>query len=111
MRLALAAIAALCVAPALARGTHDGGNAAWFSAQYNHNGEWCCDVSDGHEFDGNYVVNANGSVTIETDDGDRTLPAYMVLSGPNPTGHAVWWFTESPIVGHHDYCFAPGAAG
>jgi hypothetical protein len=31
----------------------------------------------------------------------------MVLKGPNPTGHAVWWYLE---VGsqHRDYCFAPG---
>ncbi len=92
-----------------AQGQHTGPNAAWFNKQYNHSGQWCCDVSDGHEFDGDYVVNPDGSVTLSLNDGvKRTLPKEMILSGPNPTGHAVWWFVEGPGY-HTDFCFAPGA--
>ena len=93
-------------------------NSGWYAAQYNGNGQWCCDVSDGHEYDGDYVMNPDGSVTIDPLGANRRLPAYMVLKGPNPTGHAVWWYVESPSlfehiapVAHTDYCFAPGAGG
>jgi len=55
----------------------------------------------------NYAINKDGSVSIEGEQGPRTLPGYMVLKGPNPTGHAVWWFTDAG-GDHRDYCFAPG---
>lgn len=77
--------------------------AAWFKNQHNEKGEWCCDESDGHPFFGDYKINEDGSVTLE----GRTLPPYMVLKGANPTGHAVWWFTDAGGE-HRDYCFAPG---
>lgn len=54
-----------------------------------------------------YTINKDGSVSIEAPDGPHTLPSYMVLKGPNPTGHAVWWYLD--LNGRHsDYCFAPG---
>lgn len=80
---------------------------AWYKQQHNSEGQWCCDKSDGHPFYGAYTMNKDGSVTLDLKDGRRTLPKYMVLSGPNPTGHAVWWYLD---VGnnHTDFCFAPG---
>ncbi|MDE2101681.1 MAG: hypothetical protein KGL39_30830 [Patescibacteria group bacterium] len=80
---------------------------AWFKNQHNQHGQWCCDSADGHPFYGPYKINADGSVTLIADEGPHKMPPYMVLKGPNPTGHAVWWFVD---VGgeHRDYCFAPG---
>ena len=106
------AVTLLCCAPALAGWKPEYGNQpaevqAWFKNQHNAQGQWCCDESDGHPFFGGYVINSDGSVSIQTDGGTRTLPAFMVLKGPNPTGHAVWWFTDAGGE-HHDYCFAPG---
>ncbi len=81
----------------------------WFQGQYNKRGQWCCDKSDGHAFFGTYEINKDGSVTLHlTGDETRTLPAYMVLHGPNPTGHAVWWYAQVGQM-HKDYCFAPGS--
>jgi len=82
----------------------------WFRQQHNARGQWCCDKSDGHPFFGSYKLNEDGSVTLEDADG-RTIPAYMVLhEARNPTGHAVWWYTEAG-GNHVDYCFAPGTLG
>lgn len=79
----------------------------WFEHQRNARGQWCCDKSDGHPFYGAYTINPNGSVTVQLPTGPRTLPAYMVLDGPNPTGHAVYWYRDYGTV-RLDYCFAPG---
>ncbi len=84
---------------------------SWFHEQHNAHGEVCCDKSDGHAYFGPYTLNSDGSVSLHLGPGnDRTLPAYMVLKGPNPTGHAVWWYAQSNIS-HLDYCFAPGPLG
>lgn len=79
----------------------------WYKKQHNANGQWCCDEADGHPYYGAYTLNADGSVTLHLKSGDRILPAYMVLTGPNPTGHAVWWYVGY-AGGHTDFCFAPG---
>ena len=63
--------------------------------------------ADGHPFYGSYVINADGSVTIDLESGERTLPAYMVLPGPNPTGHAIYWYKDYGTA-RIDYCFSPG---
>jgi len=121
-RLALAVLVLLCATAAQAKWKVQYADAdpkivKWFSDQHNAQGQWCCDNSDGHEFDGDYTFNTDGSVTLKLEGGKtRTLPKYMVLTGPNPTGHAVWWFVEGPNEYtsehfHSDYCFAPGAAG
>ena len=109
--IAIALTSALC-APALARWKPEFGKAApevqaWFKNQHNQQGQWCCDESDGHPFFGDYKINEDGSVTIHDGDNPHQLPAYMVLKGGNPTGHAVWWFTDAGGT-HRDYCFAPG---
>jgi hypothetical protein len=80
---------------------------AWFNQQHNAHGEWCCNESDGHPFFGDYSMNEDGSVTLHAVGEARKLPAYMVLKGPNPTGHAVWWYLDLGDQ-HRDYCFAPG---
>ena len=109
--IAIALTSMLC-APALARWKPEFGKAApevqaWFKNQHNEQGQWCCDESDGHPFFGDYKINEDGSVSLEHEGQRRTLPAYMVLKGGNPTGHAVWWFTDAGGK-HRDYCFAPG---
>jgi hypothetical protein len=83
----------------------------WYASQRNKNGGWCCDRADGHAFYGAYSLNSDGSVEFDADGRHRKLPDYMVLRGPNPTGHAVWWYTDQPDGVHHDYCFALGAEG
>lgn len=80
---------------------------AWFKDQHNAQGQWCCDEGDGHPYYGYYAMNPDSSVTVVLDGKRHNLPAYMVLSGPNPTGAAVWWFTGAGDS-HRDYCFAPG---
>lgn len=64
-------------------------NEAWFKDQHNAKGECCCDKSDGHECDGAYQFNPDGSATVELDGKPHVIPKHMVLTGPNPTGHAV----------------------
>lgn len=82
---------------------------AWYRSQHNAQGQWCCDESDGHPFFGGYTLNKAGSVTLDLAGGRKhTIPAYMVIAGPNPTGHAVWWFLIDGAGNHTDFCFAPG---
>lgn len=81
---------------------------AWYRSQRNAQGQWCCDESDGHPYHGSYTLNKDGSVTLDLAGGKKhTIPAYMVITGPNPTGHAVWWYLESGS-NRTDFCFAPG---
>jgi hypothetical protein len=71
-------------------------------------------AADGHEFYGDYKITADGGVEFDANGEHHSLPAYMVLDGPNPTGHAVWWYIDWPTNNgtiHSDYCFAPGAGG
>jgi hypothetical protein len=108
--------AALCTgsSPALAKWVPPAGTAPnpmislWYSQQYNANKQWCCDKADGHDYYDDYTLNTDGSVTLSTGGKVITLPKYMVLTGSNPTGHAVWWYADTPS-GHIDYCFSPGA--
>lgn len=79
----------------------------WFNDQKNATGDRCCDESDGHRYDGQYTMNPDGSVTLHLKEGARVLPKAKVLLGPNPTGHAVWWYIAGPGW-HTDFCFAPG---
>jgi len=83
----------------------------WYASQHNKNGLWCCDNADGHAFYGDYSLDQDGSVEFDVDGVHHRLPAYMVLDGPNPTGHAVWWYVKQTDGVHKDYCFALGASG
>jgi hypothetical protein len=83
--------------------------AEWYRSQHNAQGQWCCNESDGHPYFGGYTINKDGSVTLDLAGGRKhTIPAYMVITGPNPTGHAVWWYLETNDGTHTDFCFALG---
>jgi len=75
----------------------------WYSSQRNAKGTWCCDDGDGHRYDGSVKMLPDGSVQL---DGGVIIPEYMVLKGPNPTGHAVWWYIINWNGNRTDYCFA-----
>jgi hypothetical protein len=83
----------------------------WYTAQHNKNGAWCCDEADGHAFYGSYSRAEDGSIEFDVDGVHHRLPGYMILDGPNPTGHPVWWYTDQPDGVHRDYWFALGAEG
>lgn len=74
----------------------------WYRNQRNAHGGFCCDQADGHAYYRSYELNKDGSVTLA--DGTR-IPKWQVLTGPNPTGHAVWWRNTRYVT----YCFAPGS--
>lgn len=78
-------------------------NKKWFSEQKNSVGMSCCDESDGHLYYGEYKINEDGSVTAD----GHTIESYKVLKSANPTGAAVWWYTENGY-GRVTYCFSPG---
>ena len=109
----LGLFAIVSVSPSLARWKPEYGKQPlevqqWYQKQHNGEGQWCCDKSDGHPYFGAYTLNKDGSVTLDLGSGKtRRIPEYMVLSGPNPTGHAVWWYLEVGDT-HTDFCFAPG---
>lgn len=111
MRYSLLILLLLC-SPAVARDPSgkyaNSPYAEWFKSQHNENGTWCCDESDGHPFFGDYKMNDDGSVTIRDEGKEYKLPAHMVLKGANPTGAAVWWFTQNYHGERTSYCFAPG---
>ncbi|HEY6027028.1 MAG TPA: hypothetical protein VIV09_09050 [Pseudolabrys sp.] len=107
-----AVILILCCTPALARWSPRYASQSpqvrnWFEQQHNARGQSCCDHGDGHAFYGDYTINPNGSVTVQLSRGPRTLPAYMVLQGVNPTGHAIYWYRDYGTA-RIDYCFSPG---
>jgi hypothetical protein len=79
----------------------------WYEEQRNSEGLKCCAESDAYDFYGDYIIYEDGSVEFESDGIRQHIPAYQVLTGPNPTGHAVWWRNESG----GSYCFALGPAG
>lgn len=78
----------------------------WFKSRRNSKGQVCCDEGDGHEYLGDYTLNNDGSVTVQLEGKPHVLPPEIVLKGPNPTGHAIWW-----RFGTSDYCFSPGTLG
>lgn len=112
-KLMIAVMVAAVSAPAFARdhgqfADTDPAIRAWYGAQQNAQGQFCCNKADGHDFYGAYTIDKDGSVEFDAGGVHHHLPAYMVLTGPNPTGHAVWWFLDASGQGHYDYCFAPG---
>ena len=68
----------------------------WYAEQHNSTGQWCCDKNDGHPYFGGYTLNKDGSVTLDLKSGKHVISADKVLTGPNPTGHAVWWYVVGP---------------
>lgn len=107
----IAFIGMLLALPGLALARDDGRWAGspynvWYGAQHNANGEFCCSEADAEAFYGTYTLTADGGVEFDADGTHHQLPAFMVLHGPNPTGHAVWWHTT-----RRSYCFAIGSGG
>jgi hypothetical protein len=86
-------------------------NHEWYEAQHNSAGQWCCNDADGHEYDGDYKVASDGSVTVDFDGHPYTIEEWKVLKGPNPTGHAVWWYLLGENGDPVTYCFSPGQMG
>jgi hypothetical protein len=138
--LMLAAAVAIAIAfgwltPAKAQNTNgkytDGKYAVWYSKQYAKNGGWCCDLADGHAYNGNYDPQPDGSVILRgitdatdsatgkpvTKPTDITIQAFKVLDGvaggPNPTGHAVLWSRDPTLLSDagNIFCFSPGPLG
>ena len=83
---------------------------AWFERQHSVTGAWCCDISDGQMLadDEWRVVGEHYEV--------RILGMWLGVGpsqlrdpagGPNPTEHAVVWYTTTEY-GVRIYCFAPG---
>jgi hypothetical protein len=64
----------------------------------------------GGDFYGDYAVDANGNVMFDADGKHYMIPKDKVLTGPKPTGRAVWWWADSvyPEDGKITYCFALG---
>ncbi len=78
----------------------DSPNATWYQDQKDCGGKSCCGLADGEAYHGGYELRPDGSAIL----GDGTkIDACRVLSGPNPTGHAIWWHS-----GARTYCFSPG---
>ena len=74
---------------------------AWYESQRSCVGTKCCDEADAEPYYGSWTFNGDGSVKL--DNGAR-INSCMVMRGPNPTGHAVWWHK-----GQISFCFAPGS--
>ena len=113
MRALLIALAIALSGPAIARWQPQFSRAPlniqkWYHDQHNAQGQWCCDKSDGHPYYGNYTVNADGSVVLDLKAGKVKIPSFKVLTGPNPTGHAVWWYSNFYDGSVMTYCFALG---
>lgn len=65
---------------------------------------------DGHEYDCQYSLNNDGSLTVQWQGKPHTIDVWKVLmDSKNPTGHAVWWYLLGPKGEFFDYCFAPGS--
>lgn len=83
-------------------------NAEWFKSQHNSQGQWCCTEADGHVFYGDYAINKDGSVTVRDGGQKYEIEKYKVLTSPNPTNGAVWWFIDDG-AGRTTFCFSPGS--
>lgn len=124
-RALLLAPLASWVTRALARlppGAKAGPFGPWFEAQYSIRGAWCCDVSDGHELsDDQWKQDADGYLVFIGEPAKwYRIEGYMMRdttrSGPNPTGHAIVWYTplryaNGTMEPARIYCFAPGFEG
>lgn len=77
-------------------------NHAWYESQRNASGGSCCGSADATWYRGDYHLQADGSVKL---DNGKTVDKDKVLTGMNPTGHAVLWISKWGTI----YCFSPGA--
>src|SRR6202041_1631673 len=63
------------------------------------------------DYFGDYAINLDGSVLLKSGAIPYRIEAYKVPDGPNPTGHAVWWYLDYGGWGITTFCFAPGTGG
>ena len=87
--------------------------AQWFKAQHSMDGSWCCDIADGHLLDDEDWRMKNSTYEVRINGEWITIPEKAKRDpngGPNPTGHAVVWYTiEGTSTGRpFIFCFAPG---
>jgi hypothetical protein len=87
----------------------DGPLHAWFEHQFSVSGGWCCNIADGHILsDDDWRIVGTG-YQIRINNAWYGVPATAYrdpAGGPNPTGHAIaWWSSIGPVV---VYCFTPG---
>jgi hypothetical protein len=83
----------------------------WFERQVNMRGGSCCGLGDGHVLtDEDWRAGKAGyEVRIKNEWYPVDEPRMRNTDGgPNPTGHAVAWWTEYPGGEVHVWCFAPG---
>ena len=76
---------------------------AWYEAQKNQYGQFCCAESDAQPYYGDYTMNPDGSATLHTEHGDLEIEAKKVLKAPNLVGHPILWKLDKFV-----YCFMPG---
>jgi hypothetical protein len=78
----------------------------WYQQQHDRVGWSCCGLGDAHPVYDAYIKQGKWHVPVRGRDYEIEL--HQLLSGPNPTGHAVIWYED-----YDDYviinCFAPGA--
>jgi hypothetical protein len=74
----------------------------WFEQQADCTHAACCNNGDGARFDGGYVINPDGSVTLSST--GEHIQRCKVLTGHNPTGAPVLWRDTSREI----VCFALG---
>jgi hypothetical protein len=84
----------------------------WFDRQYSVNGQWCCNVSDGHFIaDSEWKAGEHG-FQVRIGNVWRDVPPEALRDptrgGPNPTGRAIVWYTPGATGDYTIYCFAPG---
>lgn len=112
--LAAAAMAALAgIASAAPPPGADPALHAWFERQHSVHGLWCCDVSDGHILGEDEWRMTGGAYQVLISGQWHDVPMEAMrdpLGGPNPTGHAIAWYTVNSY-GVHIFCFAPGFEG
>jgi hypothetical protein len=83
---------------------------AWFERQHNVRGGWCCDLADGHVLSDDDWRQSGDRYEVRVTDAWLPVPSEALrdtVGGPNPTGHAIVWFTANEF-GVRIYCFAPG---
>jgi hypothetical protein len=66
---------------------------AWFEKQTNTLGANCCALADGHRPE-QVQRSPDGSYTVRIDGHWYEVPAYTVLSGENPVGASIIWFSR-----------------
>ena len=82
----------------------------WFEHQHSVTGAWCCKLADGHILAEQDWRVSGDHYQVWINNIWLKVPATALrdpLGSPNPTGHAVVWWTQ---VGDETVilCFAPG---